>query len=123
MTEQIELIITHEWGLEVVLKAGVIIDDNNVLQVIHSKLDMCRQHGKHKVLLDASKIIRQVSMLRFIEVAELMQREIPGLRAAFYAPHLADKEQSKSMETFSINRGVNLHYFNDKSDAIAWLSH
>jgi hypothetical protein len=121
MISTIEKIIETEWGLNVALTTGVTIDDNNVIQTIDFIIQELKRIEKKKVFIDASQVIRQVTTMKFLYVAELIQKERMNLRFAFFAPQLVNKEDSRVMETFSINRGVSLQYFADKDTAMNWL--
>jgi hypothetical protein len=121
LIDTIEKIEETEWGLSVVLKEGITIDDNNVLLTIEYILQELIKNKKNKVIIDATGINRQVSVLRLMDVAELIQRLCKRVKIAFVAPNLADNQNSKAMETFSFNRGVYVQYFHDKLSALDWL--
>jgi hypothetical protein len=121
MPEQTGLINITEWGLNVVLKDNVIIDDKNIFPTITLILDKCKEYKKNKVFIDALTVNRHVSVLKLLEVAELISKECSRLKIAFVAPHLVDNSDSKAMETFSFNRGVYIQYFRDKDTAMEWL--
>ncbi len=110
-----------DWGLEVVLKEGVIIDNDSILPAIKYYLDQCQKINKNKVIVDASKIIRNVSIVKFLEVAEIIQKEPIRVKIAFIPPQLANVSESNAMETFSYNRGVKLQYFQDMAAALEWV--
>jgi hypothetical protein len=121
MIDTIQQIKETEWGLCVELKEGVTIDDNNVMPTIDFIIKELKKIEKKNVFMDASRVDRKVTTLKFLYVSELIQREKRNLRFAFFAPQLANKEESKVMETFSFNRGVFLQYFEDKDTAMNWL--
>jgi len=56
-----------------------------------------------------------------MDVAELIQSLCTRVKIAFVAPNIADNQNSKTMETFSFNRGVFVQYFHDKDTALDWL--
>ena len=119
MKHIVESIKETEWGLEIVLKEGVIIDDNSIIPTIKFIIEECLKTNKNKVVVDASKVIRRASIFKLLEVAEAFQYE--RIKIAFIPPKLADAEQSKALETFSFNRGVQLRYFPDMDTALEWL--
>jgi hypothetical protein len=122
MTEQIGLITETEWGLHAVLKNGVVIDDTNIIQTMEYIITSCKETGKTKILIDASTIIRKASVLKMLEVAELPHKlGCQGIKIAFFAPGLADAENSKFMENAGYNRGLLVRYFHDKATAMEWL--
>ena len=114
-----ESIKETEWGLEIVLKEGVIIDDNSIIPTIKFIMEECQKMNKNKVVVDASKVIRRTSIFKLIEVADTIQYE--RIKVAFIPPKSADADQSNAMETFSYNRGVQLRYFPDMDTALEWL--
>jgi hypothetical protein len=59
--------------------------------------------------------------MKFLEIAEMIQQQTLRIRIAFLAPHLADNENTKAMETFSFNRGISVKYFHDHDQALEWL--
>ena len=122
MTEQEHLITLTEWGLHVVLREGVVIDDNNILPKIQRVIEKCKEINKNRILIDASKALRKVSVMKFIEVDELLAKINAHFKIAFIAPLLVDDEKSKFHETFGFNRGVFIRYFSDEDAAVKWLS-
>lgn len=121
MEREVESIKETEWGLEIVLKDGVIIENDSIIPAIRFIMKECKRNNWNKVVVDASKAIRHVSIFKLFEVAETIQKEIIRLKIAFIPPKLADAEQSNAMETFSYNRGVQLRYFHDMDTALEWL--
>lgn len=121
MINTIQEISGTEYGLSVVLKEGIIIDDNNVLPTMEYIIEELIKSKKTKIMVDATMINRQVSIMRLMDVAELVQKLCTRLKIAFVAPGLADNQTSKAMETFSFNRGVYIRYFHTKDIALDWL--
>jgi len=121
MINTIQEISGTDYGLSVVLKEGITIDDNNVLPTMEYIIEELLKSKKTKVIVDATMIIRQVSVMRLMDVAELMQKLCTRLKIAFVTPGMADNQNSKAMETFSFNRGVYIQYFHNKDTALDWL--
>ena len=111
-----------EWGINVVIQEGFVIDNTNILPASEGILLRCKEIGKKKILIDASTAHRKASFIKLFELGEMMQKlEITQFKIAFVAPNFADDENSKFMEDIGGNRGINLKYFKDIETAKEWL--
>jgi hypothetical protein len=54
VTQLAETITETEWGLHVVLKEDVVIDNSNILPKMKYLIDRCKEAGKYRILIDAS---------------------------------------------------------------------
>jgi hypothetical protein len=121
MADNIEEIIATEWGVIVVLKKGFVIDDNIVLPVMQQLIEGSRRTGTKKIMIDASKITRNVSLGKHMEVVELFKEEKFEAKIAFISPQMAVHEQSKFMEIIAGHKGVSFQYFINREKAEKWL--
>ncbi len=120
--EQKPQITETEWGINVVIQDGFVIDNTNILPASESILLRCKEIGKKKILVDASTTQRKASFIKLFELGEMMQKlEVAQFKIAFVAPNFADDENSKFMEDLGVNRGISLKYFKDKESAKDWL--
>lgn len=121
MIPQIKSTSGTDWGLFVIFKKNLFLDDNNVFETVNYVLDRCQENGKKHVLIDQNNTTHKISVFKQLEIAELLQKRIPGVKIAFIAPALIGKEYAKTMETFAVNRSVYVRYFPDKDTALKWL--
>lgn len=121
MEDHIEKIEETEWGLEITFKTGAVIDNRNVMNGTREISDRCNASGKKKVVIHAPGLVRHISVLKLMDIAEFYESECPGIRIAFIASHLVNNEDSRSLETFAFNRGVYIKFFHDKESGLEWL--
>jgi hypothetical protein len=122
MTEQVQQITETEWGLDAVLKDGLVIDDSNVVQTMEYLALSCKTIGKHRILLDATRITRKTSVVKMLNVAEAIQAlKCGAMKIAIITPELANNETSRFLEDAALNRGVHIRYFSDRDAGLQWL--
>jgi hypothetical protein len=122
MEQLIESIIETEWGLDIKFKSDCIIDNNNALEIVKYICERCNKIKMKKVVINAPGLTRHVSVMKLMDMAELYQKLCPGIKIAFVATHLVNNEDSRTLETFSLNRGVFIKYFGDRDTGLEWLN-
>jgi hypothetical protein len=122
MKNYIKKTLKTEWGLDIILMEDIFINDSNILPSVKVLLDECKKtENKNKVIIDASTVTQQVSILKLIDIAELLQTECLRIKTAIIAPNLVNDEISRNTETVSFNRGILIKSFLDRETAMAWL--
>jgi len=121
MEQLVQSLRETDWGMDIVLKEGTILNDNNIIPTIQLIIDKCKEINKNKVLIDANFTYRKISVLKILVIAETLQRHGREIKLAFIAPHLIDHEDTRTMEIFSHNRGVFLQYFHNRDEALQWI--
>jgi hypothetical protein len=122
MVEQEHLMTDTAWGLNVVIKEGVNIDDSNLHSTIKLIIDRCSKIGKRKILIDATNTFGKVSFMQLFSGVELIKKlNGTGFSIALIAPHFLDNKDSKFVEIVGHNRGISIQFFHDKDEAEKWL--
>jgi hypothetical protein len=119
--DQAGLLTKTDWGLLIELKEGFIFDMNNFDVTIKALVDSCVEYKKTKILIDATKANPGASVLKMLDVANQFSKSEVRFKMAIIPPKSVNDENSRTMETFSFNRGVFLQYFLDKDAALEWL--
>ncbi len=122
MKEEQQILVKESW-LEVVMTENSVIDDYNILKKMQFLIQKCKEIEKKGILIDATHTTRETSVLKFLELAELIRKQSLDVRIAIVAPHLVNNDDSKTFETFSSNRGIFVRYFSEKVSAMQWLTH
>ena len=122
MEEQEQLMTDTAWGLNVVMKEGVNINDSNLLSTIKLIIDRCKEIGKRTILIDATNVFGKVSFMQLFAGVELIQKlNGTGFKIALIAPHFLDHEDSRFVEAAGFNRRISIQFFHDKDTAVEWL--
>lgn len=111
----------YEWGFLIRYDTATVLNNFNSLQFAKKIVNICKSSHKYRVIIDATFVKRQISILNFLTISEFFQKECPGIRIAIIAPHLSNAEGSKSMELFAANRGSFVSYFDSIDQAITWV--
>jgi hypothetical protein len=120
MEDRTGLLTETEWGLLIELKEGFTFDDKNFETAAKVLVESCKIFNKKKVLIDATKSIPGASVMKMLDIANLFSKSDLRIKMAIIPPAVYD-ENTRTMETFSFNRGVYIHYFQNKDTALAWL--
>ena len=120
--EQEVVIQEEEWGLQLRVKKGVVVNNSNVLSRIEPIINIAKEKGKNRILVEATDTKRNVSVLKLFQVGELLQKlRTAGIKIAFVAPEYVNSPESKFMEYAGFNRGSYVRYFSNSADALSWL--
>jgi hypothetical protein len=121
--EQVELMSETAWGLEVVMKKDITIDNSSVLEIIKHIISKCKEIDKKRILITATTTLIKVSFMQLFNGVELIQKlNGAGFRIAIIVSYIPNNENSKFVETVGVNRAIFIQYFIDKDSAVEWLS-
>lgn len=112
--------VETEWGVRVDL-VDQALDPQKFPSRVQRVLDLCRERGKTRILVDARGSQRNVSLVALLEGVESTSRMQRAFRIALVAPHLIDNEDSRLVSDAAYTRGVYVRYFPDEDAAMAWL--
>lgn len=116
------LVQEEEWGLCLTVKEGVEVNDLNILSRIAPVINLAKEKGKNRILVEATGTKRNVSIIKLFQAGELLLKlRSSGFKIAFVAPEYVNSIESKFMENTGFNRGSFIRYFFDSAEAIKWL--
>jgi hypothetical protein len=112
-----------QWGVHVIMQAGLVVNEHNFLQNIRQIVAICKETKKHKVLIDAQYASRNVPTLKLLEGVEFIQHSgCLAYKIALIAPMgIVSAEDSRFVTTAGYNRAIFIHYFLQPDEALAWL--
>jgi len=117
-----EFMIVNEWGIEIVVKDAVQIDDTNFLHVVTSTLLKCKELNKNRLLIDLTNFTRKTIAAKLFEAVNISEQIIGmGIKIAFLASHLVNDDASIRVETSGYQKGIFIQYFPNRQMAIDWL--
>lgn len=120
--EQDILIQEQEWGLHLRMKKGAVVNNSNVLSRIEPVINISKEKGKNRILVEATDVKRDVSVTKLFQAGELLQKlRTAGIKIAFVAPKYVNSPESKFMEYAGFNRGTYVRYFSNSAEALMWL--
>ncbi len=120
--ELLELMKETEWGLDVKLKEGAIIDDSNFIEMIKQISNRCKEIEKKRILVDLNDFKQEVGVMKLYDSVIVSDQIIGhGLRVALLAPHLINDIHSKFVENVGFNRSIDVKYFQGRDAAMKWL--
>lgn len=120
--EQDILIQEEEWGLHLRMKKGAVVNNSNVLSRIEPVINISKEKGKNRILVEATDVKRDVSVTKLFQAGELLQKlRTAGIKIAFVAPKYVNSPESKFMEYAGFNRGTYVRYFSNSAEALMWL--
>jgi len=120
--EKEQMLTVLDWGLLVVINPRVITDNTNLIDRIEYLINECKKIDKYKMLVDASKSERNISISKMFSAAKVLQKlGHYAMKIAIVGAHLVDSEDSKFMVTTAKNRGFEIDYFRSREDALNWI--
>lgn len=82
---------------------------------------LCREHGRSKVLVEASRPVRELDTMSAFESGRMLAENTSGLTVAICFQDYEFDELSTFFKTVAQNRGVKVEFFSDVHDALVWL--
>ena len=90
------------------------------LDAFHSDMAAaCKESGYNKVLILGEKVEVKLSFTEIFKVGEAIAKL--DLKIAVVEDHDAPRDHTKFLEDVTVNRGSQIRFFNNASDAKDWL--
>ena len=83
--------------------------------------ETCRELGLRRALAEGDGVVRRLTPVESLDIAELAARLLPGLSVACVFRGYAPDAQSQLFQTTAMNRGVRMEFFQDLNAALRWL--
>lgn len=117
------IIINEEvWGASIKVQDGTKLQNKEVLDRVITMINLLREKNKKKILIlgmDNHKDKTTVNVYQEIELFQKLGGN--GFKVAFLAPHRMEDNNAKFAELVGSNRGVQIKYFAEYSEAENWL--
>ncbi|MEI6021001.1 MAG: hypothetical protein WCR21_07715, partial [Bacteroidota bacterium] len=101
---------------------GTKLQNKEVLDRVITMINLLREKNKKKILIlgmDNHKDKTTVNVYQEIELSQKLGGN--GFKVAFLAPHRMEDNNAKFAELVGSNRGVQIKYFAEYSEAENWL--
>jgi hypothetical protein len=122
MLAQAVTITETEWGLQVEMHTGETVNDANILPSMAYVVGLCKEKGRNRLLIDATRGTRQISPLKSLEMVQVLKQLGGGnVRIAFVAPNYVGDADSTLLEQAGENRAISMRHFPDRKAALDWL--
>jgi hypothetical protein len=101
--------------------SGSVIDPESSAETWVAIGKLCEEHGRSKVLIEASKPVRQLDTMSAFESGRILAENTVGLSIAVCFHEYEFDELSSFFKTVARNRGVKIELFTDLDAARHWL--
>lgn len=127
MGDEMNLVIEceyTEWGVKIHY-SDMTLNDDNYLEFIDVTGRYNNKLDEKLMLVDARKIIRRVSISKLYEIVTVYGATTDvsciGRRLAILSSEETDAEGSEFISDVCANRGLQVNFFFDQDEALAWL--
>ena len=97
------------------------VGEIDLMKSLESVLQIVRDQGLKKVIVDTTHQASLPSTAALYYFASELSKQAKGLRHAIVAAGQLSEEM-KFIETVGQNRGVSIHLFSSRDEALAWLN-
>ena len=107
--------------LYVSLDPGFEMTPLSMTSVWTASCETCGELGLRRALAEGDGVVRRLTPVESLDIAELAARLLPGLSVACVFRGYAPDAQSQLFQTTALNRGVRMEFFQDLNAALRWL--
>lgn len=102
-------------------KSGWVIDPESTQRVWTEVGQLCIEHGRSKVLIEAEKPQRRLDTMAAFDSGRILAEINPGVSIAMCFKDYEFDELTTFFKTVAQNRGVRVGFFSNVEEACAWL--
>ena len=122
MSPQVRIIAAEEF-LQTTVEGTVGLESSE--QILRQIAESCRYHDQHHVLIDATRLPeKSLSVIDLYQLGSSLQVFGFGVghRIAVHCNPGESTQRGKFFELVAVNRGANVRVFDQRADALAWLT-